>query len=89
MKVLFYICVIYSLLSNSCMYADYREGYLKLNQSPIYYQLYRKSDAVFHGTIIFENGSGTTLNEWTKDKEFFNKVKQLGNVFIYDRSGSG
>jgi pimeloyl-ACP methyl ester carboxylesterase len=89
LRVLLNICVIFSLFLNSYLYADYTEGYVKVNQFPLYYQLYSNNHAVFHGTIIFENGSGTTLNEWTKNTDFFNKVKQLGNVFIYDRSGLG
>jgi len=89
LRVLFNICVIFSLFLNSYLYANFSEGYIKVNHVPLYYQLYSNNHAVFYGTIIFENGSGTTLNEWTKNKNFFNKVKQLGNVFIYDRSGLG
>lgn len=63
-----------------------RPGYSKL---PIYSEYYPNSHAKFKGTIIFENGSGTPLTEWTQNKKFFGCVRQLGNLFMYDRSGLG
>lgn len=55
----------------------------------IYSEYYPNPHAKFKGTIIFENGSGAPLTEWTQNKLFFNCVKQVGNLFMYDRSGLG
>ncbi|GEM_PF-481439 len=55
----------------------------------IYSEYYPNSSAKFKGTIIFENGSGTDINEWKHNKKFFNCVKQMGSVFLYDRNGLG
>ena len=54
----------------------------------IYSEYYPNSSAKFKGTIIFENGSGTDINEWKHNKKFFNCVKKIGSVFLYDRNGS-
>ncbi len=55
----------------------------------IYSEYYPNSSAKFKGTIIFENGSGTDINEWKHNIKFFNCVKQMGSVFLYDRNGLG
>lgn len=48
----------------------------------IYSEYYPNRLAKFKGTIVFENGSGTTT-------EFLNCVMQSGSVFMYDRNGLG
>ncbi len=55
----------------------------------IHSEYYENKNAKFKGTIIFENGSGTDISEWTNNQEFFNCAKQLGPLFLYDRSGLG
>jgi len=40
---------------------------------------------LFNGTILFENGSGVNLKEWTENKEFVNCAKLHGRLFFYDR----
>jgi pimeloyl-ACP methyl ester carboxylesterase len=55
----------------------------------IYSELYPNSKSKFKGTIIFENGSGLTTEEWTQNKQFLTCVKQYGSLFIYDRNGLG
>ncbi|HEV2524243.1 MAG TPA: alpha/beta hydrolase, partial [Gammaproteobacteria bacterium] len=39
----------------------------------------------FKGTILFENGSGVNLKEWTQNKDFTACAKQYGRLFLYDR----
>ncbi|MCK4869482.1 MAG: alpha/beta fold hydrolase [Gammaproteobacteria bacterium] len=63
--------------------------YTKIGNVQIYSEYYPNPGARFKGTIIFENGSGTPLTEWTQNKNFFRCVRQLGNLFMYDRSGLG
>lgn len=55
----------------------------------IYSEYYPNKLAKFKGTILFENGSGTTTDEWTQNKEFLNCVMQAGSAFMYDRNGLG
>lgn len=40
----------------------------------------------FTGTILFENGSGVTLSEWTKNKPFLDCAKKTGRLFFYNRA---
>lgn len=54
-----------------------------------YTEYYPNTAAKFKGTIVFENGSGTTTDEWTQNKTFFNCAKQAGSIFLYDRNGLG
>ena len=60
-----------------------------MGHAKIYSEYYSNPKALFKGTIIFQNGSGTDLTEWTQKKTFFNCAKKLGNIFVYDRSGLG
>jgi hypothetical protein len=55
----------------------------------LYSEYYPNNKSKFSGSIIFENGSGTDISEWTHNKEFFQCVKKLGSVFLYDRNGLG
>lgn len=43
----------------------------------------------FKGTIVFINGSGDSIQEWKKNKTFFQCAKKMGSLFLYDRSGLG
>ena len=61
----------------------------KINNVKIYSEYFPNHNSKFKGTIVFENGSGTPLTEWTKNKEFFHSAKNLGGIFIYDRSCLG
>ncbi len=55
----------------------------------LYSEYYPNPKPDFNGTIIFENGSGTSINEWKQNQVFFNCVKKIGSVFLYDRNGLG
>ena len=55
----------------------------------IYSEYHSNQKAKFKGTIVFENGSGTALDEWTQNQTFFNCIKQYGSIFMYDRNGLG
>ena len=64
-------------------------NYTKVGKSSLYSQYHSNPNAKFKGTIVFQNGSGTSLKEWSENKTFFECIKQHGNVFMYDRSGLG
>ena len=63
--------------------------YTQVGHAKLYSEYYPNPKSPFKGTIIFQNGSGTDLTEWTQNKTFFNCAKKLGNIFVYDRSGLG
>ncbi len=55
----------------------------------LYSEYYPNNSAKFKGTIIFINGSGTSMGEWGQNKQFFQCVKNVGSLFLWDRSGLG
>jgi pimeloyl-ACP methyl ester carboxylesterase len=55
----------------------------------LYSEYYPNQKAKFKGTIIFENGSGVTTDEWTQNKQFLTCAKKSGALFMYDRNGLG
>lgn len=55
----------------------------------LYSEYYPNTSTKFKGTIIFINGSGTSMGEWGQNKKFFNCAKKTGSLFFYDRSGLG
>ena len=63
--------------------------YSNIDNIKIYSEYYPNAHAQFKGTIIFENGSGTSLEEWKQNKTFFNCAKKQGALFLYDRNGLG
>ncbi len=64
-------------------------NFTEIDGSILHSQYYPSPNAKFKGTIVFQNGSGTSLKEWTENKTFFECIKQHGNLFMYDRSGLG
>lgn len=63
--------------------------YTEIENTKIYSEYYPAAQSKFKGTIVFENGSGTPLSEWTENKDFFQCVKPYGNLFVYDRNSLG
>jgi len=63
--------------------------YIRVDNTTLYSEYYPNPKASFKGTIIFQNGAGTALGEWTKNKTFLKCVERYGNLFMYDRSGLG
>lgn len=59
------------------------------NGVTIHSEYYPNPSAKFKGTIIFENGSGMTTDEWTQNKQFLSCAKRYGSLFMYDRNGLG
>ena len=55
----------------------------------IYSEYYPNENSKYQGTIVFENGSGTDLTEWTQNKSLFLCLQKLGSLFFYDRNGLG
>src|SRR5579863_1248544 len=55
----------------------------------LYSEYYPNPKVKFKGTIVFENGSGTDITEWTQNQTFLNCVRQAGPIFLYDRNGLG
>ena len=69
--------------------ASAQVNFTEIDGSVLHSQYHPSTDSNFKGTIIFENGSGTSLTEWTENKSFFKCIKEQGNIFLYDRSGLG
>ena len=63
--------------------------YTDIEGSVLYSEYFPNSESEFRGTIVFQNGSGTSLIEWTENKTFFNCARQHGRILIYNRSGLG
>ena len=63
--------------------------YTRVSKITLYSEYFSNPKATFKGTIVFQNGAGTDLQEWAKNKSFFRCVSQYGNLFMYDRSGLG
>jgi len=79
------------ILSSFCwpLHAFAQVNFTEIDGSILYSQYYPNPNAKFKGAIVFQNGSGTSLKEWSENKTFFECIKQHGNVFMYDRSGLG
>src|SRR3990167_5911745 len=60
-----------------------------VNGVKLYSEYYQNPAAKFKGTIIFINGSGTSMGEWGQNKQFFQCAKNLSSLFLWDRSGLG
>ena len=63
--------------------------FTEIDGSRLYFKYYQNPKTKFKGTIIFQNGTGTSLKEWTKNRIFFKCVREQGSAFMYDRSGLG
>ena len=91
------LCVVTLLIA--CAYsvclADEQAGTYTLvaPDTSIYSEYYPNAKCAFKGTIVFENGAGADISEWqvTLDKQtpLFDCARQIGSVFVYERSGSG
>lgn len=55
----------------------------------IYSEYYPNNKVRFKGTVIFENGSGMALDQWTKSSKFWSCIKKDASLFFYDRNGLG
>jgi len=79
------------ILSSFCLplHAFAQVNFTEIDGSILHSQYYPNPNAKFKGTIVFQNGSTTSLKEWSENKTFFKCIKQHGNVFMYDRSGLG
>ena len=72
------------------LHAFAQVNFTEIDGSILHSQYYPNPNSKFKGTIVFQNGSGTSLKKaWTENKNFFECIKQHGNVFMYDRSGLG
>lgn len=92
-EIRYYIRTIKKYLFLACLlsFNSFASGQLT-NLQPgvsVYSEYYPNPTAKFKGTIIFENGSGTDISEWKSNQKFFNCIKQIGSVFLYDRNGLG
>lgn len=82
-----YLAIIIALFLPTPTFAQSK--FTKIDHTFLFSEYYPNATAQFKGTIIFKNGAGTTLKEWTKNKLFFHCIKQCGSIFLYDRSGLG
>jgi len=55
----------------------------------VYSEYYPNPQSRFKGTIVFQNGSGASLKEWTDNAIFLKCIRQQGNALMYDRNGLG
>ena len=71
------------------LHAYAQAKFTEIDGSILYSEYFPNPKSEFKGTIIFQNGSGTSLREWTDNKTFFNCVRRHGSALVYDRSGLG
>ena len=64
-------------------------NFTEIDGSLLHFQYHPNPNSRFKGTIVFQSGTGSTLEAWSANKTFFECIKQLGNLFMYDRSGLG
>jgi pimeloyl-ACP methyl ester carboxylesterase len=64
-------------------------NFTEINGSLLHSQYHPNPHSSFKGTIVFQNGTGSSLEAWSANKTFFECIKQVGNLFLYDRSGLG
>ena len=62
---------------------------IPINGNLIFYRHILNKGSKFQGTILFFNGSGAPMREWTSNKAFMHCIEKLGDIFLYDRSGLG
>ena len=63
--------------------------FAKVGQTQLYSEYYPNLHYSFNGTIVFENGSENSMQEWKSNKEFFQCARQYASLFFYDRNGLG
>ncbi len=84
MKIFLYlICLLTFNAWADSKYTDVKPGV------KIYSEYYPNRSAKFTGTMIFLNGSGTSITEWKDAPKLLECAKKLGSIFLYDRSGLG
>jgi len=69
--------------------ASAQVNFTEIDGSLLHFQHYPNPRSKFKGTIIFQNGTGSSLEAWSANQTLFDCIKQLGNLFMYDRSGLG
>ena len=69
--------------------ASAQVNFTEIDGSLLHSQYHPNPNSRFKGAIIFQNGTGSSLEAWSTNKTFFECIKQLGNLFMYDRSGLG
>ena len=69
--------------------ASAQANFTEIDGSLLHFQYHPNPNSRFKGTIVFQSGTGSTLEAWSANKTFFECIKQLGNLFMYDRSGLG
>ena len=69
--------------------ASAQVNFTEIDGSLLHTQYHPNPNSSFKGTIIFQNGTGSSFEAWSANKTFFECIKQLGNLFMYNRSGLG
>ncbi|QNI53275.1 alpha/beta hydrolase fold family protein [Synechococcus sp. BIOS-E4-1] len=69
--------------------ASAQVNFTEIDNSLLHSQYHPNPNSIFKGTIVFQNGTGSSLEAWSANETFFECIKQLGNLFMYDRSGLG
>ena len=69
--------------------ASAQVNFTEIDGSLLHFQYHPNPHSKFKGTIVFQNGTGSSLETWSANQTLFDCIKRLGNLFIYDRSGLG
>ncbi|EAU73517.1 alpha/beta fold hydrolase [Synechococcus sp. RS9916] len=69
--------------------ANTQTAFAETDKTTLHFKHFPNPKSEFKGTFLFQNGSGTSLEEWTNNKKFFDCVKRNGSALMYDRSGLG
>lgn len=69
--------------------ASTQVNFTEIDGSLLHFQYHPNSHSKFKGTIVFQNGTGSSLEAWSANQTLFDCIKQLGSLFMYDRSGLG
>ncbi len=88
------LCLNSSAIAEQISENPFQSSHIKIAPNTyIYSEYYPNQASKFKGTIIFENGGGSSISEWKKtirnQPTVTSCAKRLASVFMYDRSGIG
>ncbi len=69
--------------------ASAQVNFTEIDGSLLHFQYHPNPHSKFKGTIVFQNGAGSSLETWSANQTLFDCIKRLGNLFMYNRSGLG
>lgn len=69
--------------------ASAQVNFTEIDGSLLHSRYHPNLNSSFKGTIVNQNGTESSLEAWSANQTLFECIKQLGNLFMYDRSGLG